>query len=196
MPKLSVSCVLAAVFTVPAVHAACWQPVLGGSKIIFTASQAGAPMQGTFHQYDAKLCLDGTGGTLQVSVQTASVDTQLAELDDALRGEDFFDAKRWPTAVFQSDSLKSLGNGRYQLTGKLTIRDQTREITLPFTWTPAPDGNSAMLVGQFALKRLDYKVGQGQWADTQWVGDPVGLAFSILFKSAAAKSSSPHPTRP
>lgn len=168
-----------------AAYGDCWQPVAEASKLSFTASQAGAPLQGTFHHYDARLCLDAGGGSLKVSVQTGSVDTELPELDEALRGADFFDVAKWPAATFQSESLKSLGAGHYQLNGKLTIRDQSRDVSLPFTWTPAADGKSAKLEGQFSLKRLDYKIGQGQWTDTSWVGDKVEMAFAIVFKPAA-----------
>lgn len=169
----------------PAAHANCWTSVPEGSSVTFNASQAGAALQGTFHKYDAQLCLDRSGGSLHVSVQTGSVDTQLSELDEALRGADFFDTTRWPAAMFQSDAIKPLGNGRYQLSGKLTIRDQTRNVTLPFGWTVQADGKSAKLEGQLRLKRLDYQVGQGQWGDTHWVGDPVDLTFAVIFRPAA-----------
>jgi polyisoprenoid-binding protein YceI len=175
----------AAGMTAAAAHADCWTSVPEGSNVSFSASQAGAALQGTFHKYDAQLCLDKSGGSLHVSVQTGSVDTQLAELDEALRGADFFDTARWPAAVFQSDAIKPLGSGKYQLSGKLTIRDQTRDVTLPFSWTVQVDGKSARLEGQLRLKRLDYQVGQGQWADTHWVGDPVDLTFAVVFRPAA-----------
>src|SRR5579872_3881817 len=124
----------AAGMTAAAAHADCWTSVPEGSSVSFSASQAGAALQGTFHKYDAQLCLDRNGGSLHVSVQTGSVDTQLPELDEALRGTDFFDTARWPAAVFQSDAIKPLGSGKYQLSGKLTIRDQTRSVALPFSW--------------------------------------------------------------
>jgi polyisoprenoid-binding protein YceI len=165
----------------------CWTSAPEGSSVAFTASQAGAALQGTFHAYDAHLCLDAGGGSLQVRVQTASVDTQLPELDEALRGADFFDVPHWPAAVFQSESIKPLGQGRYQLTGTLTIRDQTRRVALPFSWILQADGKGGRLEGAFSLKRLDYQIGQGQWADTRWVGDQVDLKFAVNFKPAAVR---------
>ena len=184
-PLCLVPLLAAAGMTAATAHADCWTSVPEGSSVTFNASQAGSAMQGTFHKYDAQLCLDKSGGSLHVSVQTGSVDTQLPELDEALRGTDFFDVTRWPAAVFQSDALKPLGNGRYQLSGKLTIRDQTRDVVLPFTWTVQGEGKSARLEGQLRIKRLDYQVGQGQWADTHWVGDPVDLTFAVIFRPAA-----------
>lgn len=173
-----------------AIHAApaCWVPVLEQSSIGFSVDQAGAPLLGTFKSYTASLCLDAAGGksSLRVDVDTASADTEVPELDDALKDEDFFDVKRWPKATFQSESMKQTGSGQYSVTGKLTVRDVTREITVPFVWAAAADGKSAKLTAKFSILRLDYRVGQGQWADPKWVGNQVDLAFAVAFKPAPA----------
>ena len=164
----------------------CWTPVPGQSAITFSVDQAGAPLQGTFKAYTASLCLDGTSGSMQVDVDTASADTQVPELDDALKDSDFFDVAHWPKATFVSESVRQTGARQYAVTGKLTIRDVTREVTVPFGWQPATDGKSAKLSGHFSIQRLDYKVGQGQWADPKWVGNKVDLGFSVVFRPAPA----------
>ena len=167
---------------------ACWAPVPEQSSITFSVDQAGAPLQGTFKSYTASLCLDATGvqSSMRVDVETASADTEVPELDDALKDEDFFDVKRWPKASFQSESVKQTDPGQYAVIGKLTVRDVTREVTVPFVWAPAADGKSAKLTAKLSIMRLDYKVGQGQWADPKWVGNKVDLAFSVTFKPAPA----------
>ena len=169
-------------------YAACWTAVPQTSAIVFTVSQAGAPMQGTFHDYDALVCMGNDAGDdhIRVSVRTASVDTQLPELDEALRGTDFFDVSRWPQAVFESESVKPLGQGRYQVIGKLTLRDVTRELSVPFSLTPASNGG-AKLEGRLIIQRLDYNIGLGQWADTRWVGNPVDLSFLVVLKPVTGK---------
>jgi len=165
--------------------ASCWAPVAAQSKVIFSASQAGEAMPGEFKSYDGSICLGEAGKDLvKVSVQTSSADSGLPELDDALRGPDFFDSSRWPQARFVSDAVKALGKGQYQVTGSLTIRDVTKPVSLVVTFVPAADGKSAKLSGAFSLKRLDYGVGRGQWADTQWVGDQVDLKFDVTLKPA------------
>src|SRR5262249_53496364 len=126
-------------------------------------------------------------GTMRVDVDTASADTEVPELDDALKDEDFFDVARWPKASFVSESVKQTGAGQYAVTGKLTVRDVTKEVTVPFTWAAAADGKSAKLTAHFNTLRLDYKVGTGQWADPKWVGNPVALDFAVTFKPAPAK---------
>lgn len=162
----------------------CWVPVPEQSAITFSVDQAGAPLQGVFKSYTASLCLDpaGKGNSMRVDVDTGSADTEVPELDDALKDEDFFDVAKWPKATFQSESMLPLGPGQYVVTGKLTVRDVTREIKVPFTWAAAVDGKSAKLVAHMSIQRLDYKVGQGQWADPKWVGNQVDLTFTVVFK--------------
>ena len=170
-----------------AASAGCWVPVPSPKGVVFTGSQAGAPFPGEFKSYSGLLCLDGqdaTKDTLKVEVDTASVSTDLPEMDEALQNGDFFDTAHYRHASFESDSLKPDGPGRYSVTGRLTIRDVTRTVTVPFTWTPAADGKHARLQAVFSLKRLDYHVGQGEWADTQWAGDTVELRFSLDFVPA------------
>ncbi|MBU6421139.1 MAG: YceI family protein [Gammaproteobacteria bacterium] len=188
MRRIAISIALSsfAFSAAPLAAAACWQPVPGANSIVFTTTQAGAPFQGQFTKFAGVVCLgEGSGrdGRMQVSVQTASVDTDLPELDAALRGPDFFDTARWPQASFTSESIKALGGNRYQVTGKLTLRDVTREIAVPFTFTPVT-GGGARLDGKLDFERLDYHIGLGQWRDTRWVGDRVEVTFSVALTPA------------
>jgi len=170
-----------------AAQAECWKPVPSPKSLTFTASQAGAPFPGELKSYIASLCLDAkdaSKSTLQVRADLNSVDTGLPEMDDALKGEDFFDTAHFAQATFTSDSLKPVGPGQYTVSGKLALHGVTRPVTVPFRFTPAADGKSARLEARFSLKRLDYGIGRGQWADTQWVADPVELAFAVTFVPA------------
>ncbi|MGH7487377.1 MAG: YceI family protein [bacterium] len=177
---------LAGMLIAGGVRATCWMPVLATSKISFDISQAGAPLQGTFSDYSGRICIDPdqpASDRIQVQIRMASVDTQLPELDEALRGADFFDVAHWPQANFESDSVQALGNDHYEVKGKLTLRDVTRSITVPFTLQTGADG-AAQLAGQLSIQRLDYHIGLGQWADTQWVGNQVSISFSVALKPA------------
>ena len=183
---------LPAVLAVSSVQAApsCWLPAPARSAITFSVDQGGAPLQGVFKSYTASVCLDPkdmTKSSLRVDVSTGSADTEVPELDEALKDDDFFAVSRWPKATFVSDAVKPMGPGQYAVTGKLTIRDVTREITVPFVWQPAADGKSAKLTAQTKIARLDYKVGTGQWADPKWVGNQVELGFMVVFTPASAK---------
>lgn len=157
-----------------------WKAVASGSRLTFVARQAGAPMAGTFREFEASICLDPAApqtSHISVRVHTDSVETGLPELDQALRGREFFDSRRWPDATFESEALESRDRGRYRVRGRFTLRGVTREITVPFTFTTQGDG--AVVEGRTGLDRLDYGVGQGEWADTRWVGNEVALEFSV-----------------
>lgn len=172
--------------------AACWMPVPAADSIVFNTTQAGAPFQGSFTKFAGAICLDqprAQDNYIRVKVQTASVDTGLPELDDALRGPDFFDVSRWPQASFVSESVSAQGAGRYQVTGKLTLRDVTREISVAFTLA-ASTGGGARLQAALDFERLDYHIGLGQWRDTRWVGNEVNMKFSIGLKPVAADHQS------
>src|SRR5579859_3878628 len=163
----------------------CWVPAPEQSAITFSVDQAGAPLMGSFKAYTASVCIDpkdAAKGSVRVDVETASANTEVPELDDALKDSDFFDVAHWPKATFVSESMKQTGAGQYAVIGKLTVRDVTREVTVPFSWQPAADGKSAKLVAKLSIQRLDYKVGTGQRADPKWVGNTVALGFTVAFK--------------
>jgi len=85
-----------------------------------------------------------------------------------------------PMIVFDAADL---AHSRFaDATGKLTLRNVTHEIHLPFTFKLAADGKSAVLVGGTAVHRLDFGVGQGEWSDTKWVGDEVRIRFELTLR--------------
>ena len=75
------------------------------------------------------------------------------------------------------------GAGKFEARGHLTIRDVTRDVLLPFTFTPAADGQHATLAGGTTIRRLDFGVGQGEWTDTTWVGNEVKIHFDLRLVS-------------
>ena len=88
-----------------------------------------------------------------------------------------------------ADRFVALGNGRFEALGRLTIRDTSREVRLPFRFQAAADGKPAILAGGTTIRRLDYGVGQGEWQDTQWLGDEVRIRFTLQLQRQ--KTTSP-----
>lgn len=70
---------------------------------------------------------------LEVTAETASVDTRQAQRDAHLRSGDFFDSEKWPTIRFVGRRIEGDFAGAFRLIGDLTIRDVTRELTLQVT---------------------------------------------------------------
>ncbi len=157
----------------------CWQPQLEAGALRFTAIQAGAPLAGEFSRYGGRIQLPGTNsaGRIAVTVDTASVDTQLPELDELLRGPLFFASERWPQAHFDSDQIEVLGDSRYRASGLLRIRGIERPFHAEFTFSITND--KARLRGRTTLQRLDHDLGLEEWQDTQWVGNAVQVKVDV-----------------
>lgn len=163
-----------------ALAATSWNTEPTRSKLSFSGTQAGAEFGGEFRQFAADISFDPDDlatSAFDVTIQMASVDTGDRERDDIIRGEDLFATQRWPTAHYVTEQLTDEGGGRFGGTGKLTIRGVTREVPIGFTYRA--DAAGAWLNGQATLRRLDFGVGQGDWKDTEWVGNDVRVAFSL-----------------
>ena len=110
-----------------------------------------------------------------------SVDIGSAEFNDELSGKLWFNSKVYPTAKFVSTGLKSVGPGRYEATGNLTIKGKTQKILVPIV--ASIQGGSAILDGVLAIKRSDFSIGEGEWADFDTVANEVKIKFHLLVSS-------------
>lgn len=77
---------------------------------------------------------DLTTAEAEVTIDAASVDTREPQRDEHLRSADFFDAANHPKITFRSRNVRRTGDNEYELTGDLTIRGVTREVTLRLTF--------------------------------------------------------------
>jgi polyisoprenoid-binding protein YceI len=160
------------------------------SSLSFNFIQAGARNQGRFDRFDVNFVFDAAqaqASRLDVAVQIASLNTADKDRDSTLRGKDLFDAQRFPQAHFTATSFTRTDATHFEATGKLTIRDVTRDIRVPFVFAPAEAPGSANMSGRVPLKRLDFGVGQGEWKSTEWVSDEVAVSFTLRLVAAPAR---------
>ena len=153
------------------------------STLEFTFTQAGAQNKGRFRQFTTVLDWssdDPASSHLEVTVEMASVDTGDQERDDTLRDADLFAVKKFAQARFSATQIVKTASG-YEAVGKLTIRDITRDMRVPFSLrTASEQGQSvAYMSGKTSLKRLDFGVGQGDWKATDQVGNEVAVSFAL-----------------
>ncbi|WOF81582.1 YceI family protein (plasmid) [Pseudomonas sp. FeN3W] len=90
-------------------------------------------LYGTFKDFDGQFSFDAAtpeASTVNVTLKTASVDTNHAERDKHLRSDDFLNTGEYPTATFNSTSVKSTGEGRADITGDLTLNGVTKPIAI------------------------------------------------------------------
>jgi len=153
----------------------------GQSQIGFVSKQMGVPVEGQFRKFDAQIAFDPKkpeGGTVALQIDMASATLGVPQSDAELPKAPWFDTARFPKASFQSSAIKSLGGGRFDIAGRLTIKGHTQELVVPVTITQSADRSTA--TGSFTIPRLAFKVGEGEWADTSMVGDEVQVRFKLV----------------
>jgi polyisoprenoid-binding protein YceI len=71
--------------------------------------------------------------SVDVTVQMASIRTHNEQRDNDLRGSNILEIDKYPTMTFKSTEIKSIGEDRYELTGDLTIKGNTKPVTFTVT---------------------------------------------------------------
>lgn len=162
------------------------------STITFTSKQMGVAVQGRFPKYTAKLAIDPAkpeAGKVDISIDVASIDAGSKEANDEVVGKPWFNARAFPTAVFSAKSIKSIGPNKFEIAGPLTIKGKSLPVTAPFTFKA--EGANGVFDGAFTIKRTDYGIGEGEWADPSTVANEVQVVFHIVATAAAIKTANP-----
>ena len=167
---------------------ACAQQVqAAGSEIAFTSKQMGVPVDGKFRKFDAQVAFDPKkpeSAKIAFTVDLASVSFGAAEVEAEVIKPDWFDTKKFPRASFQSSAVKAAGPGRFEVAGKLTIKGASQDVTVPVVLAQA--GAATTATGAFVIRRLDYRIGDGDWKDTSMVANDVQVKFKLTLTGVAA----------
>ena len=150
------------------------------SSIRFVTTQMSVPVEGTFRTFDATVAFDPRhpeSTKAEFEVDLGSIDLGTAEGDHEAKGKAWLNVAAFPKARFVASSVKSLGGNRYEAAGSLTIKGVTQNVVAPFTLAEA--NGTRVVEGQFTVKRLQYKVGEGAWAATDTVADEVLVRFKF-----------------
>jgi polyisoprenoid-binding protein YceI len=186
MRARSITACLIGILVAPLARTEEWQPVAEGSTLSFTAVQQGATFDGQFKRFSTNFEMDPaspTTGRIEAIIEMDSVDTFYDERDEVLREADWFDVARWPEARFITEQIKPAENGGYVADALLTMRDTSKPVTMTFNLEPLDNGQ-LRFTGDVTLKRLDFGVGQGQWTNTDWVGNEVTVHVVMLLQPA------------
>ena len=156
-----------------------------GSEIAFTTRQMGVPVEGKFGKFTAQVVLDPKKpetGSVAFTIDTGSARFGSAELDAEVPKATWLNVPKFPQASFQSTAIKAAGPGKFEVTGKLTIKGATQNVVVPVQVVQAGPGPAATstATGSFAIKRLAYKVGDGDWTDTSLLADEVQIRFKLV----------------
>ena len=172
--------------TVLAAPAFAQQVISAQSEISFVSRQMGVPVEGKFKQWTAQIAFDpkkAEAGKVGFSIQTGSTAFGAPETDAEVPKAPWFNAAKFPTASFASSAIKPLGGGRFEVAGTLSIKGNNHPVVVPVTVTQA--GGSSTASGSFNIKRLDFKIGEGEWADTSMVANDVTVKFKLALSGMA-----------
>lgn len=155
-----------------------------GSTLTFATKYQGEVFVGRLPSFSTRLSFDPkqlATARLDVTIPLAGVTVANPDGDDTLKGADFFNIARFPQARFNASKFRSLGGNQYAADGTLSLRGVDKPVTLTFTWTA---GAKPVLMGKATVKRLDFGVGGGEWADTELLPNEVAVSTKVVFAAA------------
>ncbi len=156
------------------------------SEIRFISRQMGANVEGRFRKWKANVDFrpnDLAKSRAEFTIDLGSIDLASEESETEVMRPRWFDTAKFPVATFQSTLMKGLGGDKYEIAGKLTLKGIVRDETIPIEVKRDPAGNS-VATGEFTIKRLDFKIGDGQWADPSVVADDVLVRVRMVLPRA------------
>lgn len=177
------------------------------SSIGFSIQHIMSQVTGTFDKFSGQARFDPAnlaGSHVAIEIPVSSINTRNAQRDGHLQSPDFFDAAQFPTMKFVGDTFVRMGENRYSVIGRLTIRGVTRRAALSFAYKGTVDHPMKpdhVVTGtrlETVIRRSDFGVGTGSWAATAVVGDEVTITIDIEAmrpKTATSRSASAPTTR-
>lgn len=157
------------------------------STITFTSKQMGVPVDGRFGKFDAQVSFDpkqAAASKISFNVDIGSAAVGDAETVREMRKPEWFNFAKFPSATFQSTSTKLLGAGKFEVSGKLNIKGVERVVTTIVQLSQK--AGITLVEGNFPLKRLDFKLGDGEWKDVSVVADEVVVKLKLSLSGIAA----------
>lgn len=151
------------------------------SSVGFVSRQMAVPVEGHFRKFDGQITFDPAkpeAARIHLAIDTGSATLGVKETDAELPKPAWFNVAKFPQATFDAKTVKSLGGGKYEVAGQLSIKGAAHDVVVPVQLTQS--GAKTTAAGQFSLKRLAYKIGENEWADTSMVADDVQVKFKLV----------------
>ena len=151
------------------------------SKLGFEGVFDGRPFSGAFKRWKAEIDFDPAklqASRAAVTIDMSSVSTGVAEYDQTIASKDWFAVGQFPTARFVAIGFRKTGPSRYEAQGKLTIRNVTRPVALPFTLEQ--QGPRVRMHGEVPLDRTQFGLGGRQWASDKPLAKTVKVKIDLL----------------
>ncbi|APZ43416.1 YceI family protein [Acidihalobacter ferrooxydans] len=178
MKRLFVLCALCGLSA--AASAATWT-IAPGSTLDFDTSFEQAPLHGKFEHFSGRITLDPkhpNACSFDVTINPGSAKTGNPTGDTQIRSTPFFDIAHYPQAIYRATQCRWNGKGPIEVLGTLTLRGVSKAV--PLHAELHNDGKTATLDAQATVNRLDFGVGQGQWASASIISKTVTIKAHLL----------------
>lgn len=158
------------------------------SKVGFSISHLTNTATGQFNKFTSQLNFQKANpdkSTISFSVDVASVDTGNSGRDSSIRGDEYFAVAKYPQMTFESKAFKKVGENQFMVTGPLTIKGHTKNISVPVTLTKtgvtwATGEEVLRFKGAFAIDRTEFGVGES----SSLLGSEVNIKLDLEFRGA------------
>jgi polyisoprenoid-binding protein YceI len=168
-----------------------WSIDKGHTKFTFIAEHHGlSEVDGYFKKFDGKITAskdDLSDAIFEISIESASINTDLDMRDNHLKSEDMFNVEKFPAITFKSTSFTKVAGNKYKMAGDMTIKGVTKPITLDVTMNgpmahPNPQNKTPQLgiKATTTIKRSDFGIG-GKLASIM-VGDEIAIRATGEFQ--------------
>lgn len=158
------------------------QPIQpAGSSVTATFTQMGVAVEAAFKRFSGDIVYDPNNperASARVAIEVASFDLGDPAYNQEVLKPEWFDAGAHPEASFVSRSVKAITPQQLEVTGELTIKGRSETAVVPMT--VAADGSGYVFSGELPIRRTAFRIGEGEWSETDLVADEVKVRFRIL----------------
>ena len=153
------------------------------STVSAVFKQIGVAVESRFTKFGAQIDFDAANpdaSKATVDIDVASFDLGDPDYNREVLKKEWFNAAQFPKASFVSTKIRGNGPGKLEVSGKLTIKGKTTEVSFPML--VKKEGAVQVFEGSLPIRRLTFNIGDGEWKDTSVVADEVVIRFRVLAK--------------
>lgn len=158
------------------------QPVdLAKSSVTATFKQTGVAVDTQFRRFKAEVNFDPAAPektTASMQVDITSFDLGDPEYSKEVQKPEWFNSAKFAQATFVTQTVRALSADRLEATGTLTIKGKAQSVVVPIAVKQT--GATRSFSGELPIKRLAFKIGEGDWGDTDMVADDVKIKFTVV----------------